>query len=62
MVTGGCQVAHEVGGRAQGGRARPTLVDGGAPPLELLPLNIFINSINDFRGVSGLLELCRIGL
>ena len=34
----------------------------GVPPLVLSSPNIFIYSKTDFRGVSGLLELCIIGL
>ena len=45
----------------QGG-APPPSWPGCGPPLVFLPLNIFIISKNNFRGVSGLLELCRIGL
>ena len=59
----GHQGTHKVGGRAQGGRARP-------PPLWLVggPLWYFFRSVffiiskNNFCGVSGLLEMCRIGL
>ena len=57
------QGAHEVGGRAQGGGARPHPRGQGVGPLwYLLPPVFFINSKNNFREVSGLLELCRIGL
>ena len=60
---GACQGAHKVGGRAQGGRARPPpLWLAGGPPLVLSSSNIFIYSKNILREVSGLLELCRIGL
>ena len=44
----------------QGARPPPSCMVGG-PPLVLSSLNNLINSKNDFRGVSGLLELCRIG-
>ena len=54
------QGAHEVGGRAQGGA--PTLVSRvWAPGLHLWRRFFFIYS-KVFRGVSGLLELCGIGL
>ena len=58
----GHQGAHEVGGRAQGGRARPPSWAGCGPPGEVLVLNVFIYLENIIREVSGLLELCRIGL
>ena len=45
----------------QGARPPPSWT-GGGPPDVFLPLSICIISKNDFRGVSGLLELCRIGL
>ena len=58
----GHQGAHEVGGRAQGGRARPHPRGQGVGPLWYFLRSVFfINSKNDFREVSGLLELCRIG-
>lgn len=47
------QGAHEVGGRAQGDRRAPTLVDRvWAPGLDLL-LVFFIISKKTLRGVSG---------
>ena len=50
-------------GRAQGGRARPHPRGQGVGPLwYFLPSVFFINSKNDFRGVSGLLELRKIVL
>ena len=50
------QGPHEAGGRA------PTLVGRWWPPDVFLPLSsFFIISKNNFCGVSGLLELCRIG-
>ena len=58
------QGAHEAGGGAQGGRARPppSWMVGG-PPLVLSSLSIFyIYYENNSRGVSRLLEMCRIGL
>ena len=59
----GHQGAHEAGGRAQGGRARPPpLWLAGGPPLVLSSPNIFIYSKTDLHEDSGLLELCRIGL
>ena len=51
-------------GARPGGRAcpPPSWVVGGTPQV-FLPLKIFfINSKIDFRGVLGLLELCRTGL
>ena len=42
---------------------RPHPRDQGVGPLTLIPSPVFfIKSKNDFHGVSGLLELCRIGL
>ena len=50
-------------GARPGGRARPhPHGQGVGPPWYFLCLVFFINSKNNFRGVSGLLELCRIGL
>ena len=50
-------------GARPGGRAcPPPSCPGCGSPLVFLLLNIFIISKNNFRGVSGLLELCRIGL
>ena len=50
-------------GGAQGGRARPHPRGQGARPLwNFLRSVLFIYSGNSFREVSGLLELCRIGL
>ena len=47
------QGAHEVGGRAQGGRRAPTLVARvWAPILDSLPV-FFIIPKNNLRGVSG---------
>ena len=43
------------------GAPPPSWTVSGPPPV-FLQLNIFINSKNDFHGVSGLLELCRIGI
>ena len=45
----------------QGARPPPSW-PGCRPPLVFSSLSIFFISKNDFRGVSGLLELCRIGL
>ena len=46
-----------------GGRARLQPSWPGCGPLWYFLCSVFfINSKNDFRGVSGLLELCRIGL
>ena len=57
----GHQGAHEAGGRAQGGRAcPPPSWMGGGPPWDFRSKNL-INSKKMFCGVSGLLELCRIG-
>ena len=50
-------------GCTQGARARPPPSwTVGGPPLVLSSSNIFKYSKTDFRGVPGLLELCRIGL
>ena len=49
-------------GRAQGVGRAPTLMAGGWPPLVLSSLSVFIYFENNFCEVSGLLELCRIGL
>ena len=60
---GGPPWAHEAGGRAQGGRARPHPRGQGVGPLWYFLRSVFfIISKNNFRGVSGLLELCKIGL
>ena len=59
----GHQGGHEVGGRAQWGMAHPhPRGQGVAPLVNFLRSVFFIYSENDFREVSGLLELCRIGL
>ena len=59
----GHQGAHEVGGAPKGGRARPHPHGQGVGPLWYFLRSVFfINPKNDFSGVSGLLELCRIGL
>ena len=58
----GQQGAHEAGG-APGGRARPHPRGQVVAPLTYFFRSVFfIISKNNFRGVSGLLELCRIGL
>ena len=50
-------------GARPGGRARPHPRGQGVGPLWYFLRSVFfINSKNDFREVSGLLELCRIGL
>ena len=50
-------------GARPGGRARhPPSCAGCGPPLDFLCSVFFIISKNNFRGVSRLLELCRIGL
>ena len=49
-------------GRAQGVGRAPTLVGRVWPLLNFLRSVFFIYSKNVFREVSGLLELCRIGL
>ena len=50
-------------GRALGGRARPHPRGQVVAPLAYFFRSVFfIISKNNFRGVSGLLELCRIGL
>ena len=50
-------------GPTQGGRARPHPRGQCVAPLwNFLRSVFFINSKKDFREVSGLLELCRIGL
>ena len=57
------QGAHKTGGRAQVGRARPHLCGQGVGPLWLILSPVFfIYSKTCLREVSGLLELCRIGL
>ena len=53
----GQQGAHEAGGRAPHPRGQ-----GVGPLWYFLRSVFFINPKNDFREVSGLLELCRIGL
>ena len=59
----GHQGAHEVGGAPKGGRARPHPHGQGVGPLWYFLRSVFfINSKKYFREVSGLLELCRIGL
>ena len=47
-------------GAPRGGAPHPR--DQGVAPLGELFFSIFIIFQNNFRGVSGLLELCRIGL
>ena len=55
--------ADEVGGAPRGvGRAPHPRGKGVAPLVNFLRSVFFIYSENDFREVSGLLELCRIGL
>ena len=50
-------------GTRPGGRVRPHPRRQGVGPLWYFLRSVFfINSKNDFREVSGLLELCRIGL
>ena len=50
-------------GASPGGRARPHPRGQGVGPLWYFFCSVFfIISKNNFRGVSGLLELCRIGL
>ena len=51
------QGAHEAGGRAPHPRGQ-----GVGPLWLILSLVFFINSKNCLREVSGLLELCKIGL
>ena len=59
----GHQGAHEAGGAPSGvGRAPHPRGQGVAPLWNFLRSVFFIYSENDFREVSGLLELCRIGL
>ena len=54
--------AHEVGGApSRGGRALRPRGQGVGPLWYFFLSIILINSKNDFRGVSGLLELRRIG-
>ena len=63
MVTGGLPGGPRGRGRAQGGRARPHPRGQWVAPLWCFLRPIFlIYSKTNFRGVSGLLELCRIGL
>ena len=62
VEVGGAPGAHEAGG-APRGQARPPPSWTGGGPLALILSPIFlIFTKNNFRGVSGLLELCRIGL
>ena len=62
-ATGGPPGGPRGRGHAQGGRARPPPSWAGGGPLTYFFRSVFfIISKNDFRGVSGLLELCRIGL
>ena len=56
------QGAHEVGGRAQGEGGAPTLMSRVWAPWPSPLATIFFIYFNIFRGVSGLLELRRIGL
>ena len=59
----GYQGAHKVGGRAQWGRACPHPRGKGVAPLVKFLLSVFFIYLeNIFCEVSGLLELCRIGL
>ena len=61
--TGGPPGAHEAGGAPRGvGRAPHPRGQVEAPLTWILLPVFFIISKNNFRGVSGLLELCRIGL
>ena len=63
MDVGGASGGPRGRGRAQGGRARPHPCGQGVAPLRYFLRSVFfIYSENDFREVSGLLELCRIGL
>ena len=58
-----CQGAHEARGAPRGvGRALHPRGQGVAPLWCFLCPIFLIYSKTDFRGVSGLLELCRIGL
>ena len=58
-----CQGAHEAGGAPRGvGRSHHPRGRWVAPLWCFLRPIFFIYSKTDFRGVSGLLELCRIGL
>ena len=59
----GHQGAHEARGVPRGvGRAPHPRAQGVGPLWYFLRLVFIIISKNNFRGVSGLLELCRIGL
>ena len=62
LASAGHQGAHEVGGRAQGGGAPPTLVSRVWAPWPSSLVMIFLYFFKTFRGVSGLLELRRIVL
>ena len=59
---GGHQGAHEVGGAPRRVGRAPTLVGRVCPLVKFLLSVFFIYLENIFREVSGLLELCRIGL
>ena len=63
MAIGGPPGGPRGRGQAQQGRARPHPRGQGVAPLVNLSRLVFIiYYANDFREVSGLLELCRIGL
>ena len=63
MATGGPPGGPRGRGRAQGvGRAPHPRAQGVGPLWYFLRSVFFIIYKNNFRGVSGLLELCRIGL
>ena len=55
------QGGQEIGGRALGGRAPLSPGQGVGPLAYFFCPKILIKSKKLFRGVSGLLELCRIG-
>ena len=55
------QEAHEVGGRAPGGRAPHPREQGVGPLAFIFGDDFYFIYFKIFRGVSGLLELRRIG-
>ena len=62
MGTGGLPGGPRGRGRAQGVGRAPTLVDGGWTPSGIFFAQYFLLIPKITSGVSGLLELCRIGL
>ena len=58
----GHQGGHKAGGAPRGVGRTPTLVDGGWPPSGTSFAQYFLYSETCSREVSGLLDICRIGL